>query len=353
MHPSARPYPQTASARPRGAVGSEAASRHAGRVGRRVLALALLACASLSSHAQSIWPERPVRLVVPFPAGGTVDLVARVVAQNVAPTLRQPVVVENRAGGAGSIGADAVARATPDGHLLLMGTASTHGTNPAVQKALPYDAVKSFAPVALVASTPYILVAHPDLPAKSVAELLALARAQPGRIDYGSYGNGSSNHLATELVRAITGIDVVHVPYKGGAPALAALLAGEVKFMFDVFTTSESAIRAGKLRLLAVAAPRRARLAPDVPTLAEAGIAGAESGTFFGIFAPAGTPREIVERLNAAINRAVVSPEVAERLAALGAEGEPGPPEALGRLVAIEVARWTRLVRERDLRFEP
>ena len=305
-----------------------------------------------SACAQS-YPERPVRMVVPFPAGGTVDAVARSIAQKLAEALRQPFVVENRAGGAGSIGSEAVARAAPDGYTLLMGTASTHGSNPAVQKALPYDAVRDFAPVVLVASTPYILVVHPSVPANTLAELLALARAQPGRLNYGSYGAGSSNHLASELFRALTGVDIVHVPYKGGAPALADLLAGQVQMMFDVFTTSGPQLRSGKLRLLGVGAARRSTLAPDAPTLAEAGVSGFEAGTFFGLFAPAATPRQLVARLNEEANRALLAPDLRERLAAAGAEPGGGSPEQLGQAVATEVAKWTRLVRERNLRFDP
>ena len=299
------------------------------------------------------YPERAVRLIVPFPAGGTVDAVARGIAQKLSEALRQPVVVENRAGGAGSIGSEAVARAAPDGHVLLMGTASTHGSNPVVQKALPYDAQRDFVPVILVASTPYILVVHPSVQASTVAELVALARAQPGRLNYGSYGAGSSNHLATELFRALTGVDVVHVPYKGGAPAMADLLAGQVQMMFDVFTTSGPQVRSGKLRLLGVGAARRSTQAPEVPTLAEAGVPGFEAGTFFGLFAPAATPRQVVQRLNEETNRALLVPEMRERLLAAGAEPGGGSPEQLGQAVTAEVAKWTRLVRERNLRFDP
>ena len=305
------------------------------------------------AQAPQAYPERPVRLIVPFPAGGTVDAVARSLAQQLAGALKQAVVVENRGGGAGSIGAEAVARAAPDGYTLLLGTASTHGSNPAVQKALPYDAMRDFAPVVLVASTPYILVVHPSVPANTVAELLALARAQPGRLNYGSYGAGSSNHLASELFRALTGVDIVHVPYKGGAPALADLLAGQVQMMFDVFTTSAPQLRTGKLRLLGVGAARRSTLAPAAPTLAEAGVPGFEAGTFFGLFAPAATPRLVVARLNEETNRALIVPEMRERLAAAGAEAGGGAPEQLGQAVAAEVAKWTRLVRERNLRFDP
>ena len=310
------------------------------------------ALAPLPAAAQS-YPERAIRLIVPFPAGGTVDSIARTLARELAEALRQPVLVENRAGGAGSIGSEAVAKAAPDGYTLLMGTASTHGTNPAVQKSLPYDPVKDFAPVALVATTPYILVVNPSVPAATTAEFLALVREQPGKLNYGSYGNGSSNHLATELFRSITGADIVHVPYKGGAPAMTDLLAGQVQLMFDVFTTSSPHLRSGKLKLLGVGTVRRSALAPDTPTLAEAGVVGFEASTFFGVFAPAGTPRPIIERLNGEINRALGAADVKERLSAAGADPGGGTPEQLGQLVAAEVAKWTRLVRDRNLRFDP
>ena len=316
-------------------------------------AAALLATfAAIGTAFAQSYPERPIRLIVPFPAGGTVDAIARTLAQKLTEPLKQPVVVENRSGGAGSIGSDAVAKAAPDGYLLLIGTASTHGTNPVVQKALPYDPVRDFAPVALVGSTPYILVVNANVPANSLPELLAAARAKPGVLNYGSYGSGSSNHLATELFRALSGADIVHVPYKGGAPALAGLLAGEVQMMFDVFTTSGPQIRAGKLKLLGVGAARRSTLAPDAPTLAEAGLDGYEASTFFGLFAPPATPRAIVDRLNAEVNRAIRAPDVRERFTAVGAEPGGGTPEVLGITVTAEVAKWTKLVRERNLRFE-
>jgi tripartite-type tricarboxylate transporter receptor subunit TctC len=316
-------------------------------------AVALHAALAPAPAAAQSYPERPIRLIVPFPAGGTVDAIARTLARELAEALRQPVVVENRAGGAGSIGSEAVAKATPDGYTLLMGTASTHGTNPAVQKSLPYDPVKDFTPVALVATTPYILVVNPSVPAATTAELLALVRARPGKLNYGSYGNGSSNHLATELFRSITGADIVHVPYKGGAPAMTDLLAGQVQLMFEVFTTSSPHLRSGKLKLLGVGTVRRSALAPDTPTLAEAGVVGFEASTFFGVFAPAGTPRPIIERLNGEINRALGAADVKERLSAAGADPGGGTPEQLGQLVAAEVAKWTRLVRDRNLRFDP
>ncbi len=312
----------------------------------------LLALAAAGAFAQSAYPEKPVRLVVPFPPGGTVDLIARMIAERLGAGLGQPVVIDNRAGAGGAIGAEAVARAAPDGYSLLMGTGSTHGTNPAVNKKLPYDPVKDFTPIVMLARTPYILVAHPSVAAQSVRELAALARAQPGKINFASYGPGSSNHLASELFKAMAGIDLVHVPYKGAAPAVAAIVAGEVQVMFDVVGTSGQHIKAGKLKLLGVGSPRRSSVAPESPTLAESGIAGFDAGTFFALFAPAGTPRAIVERLHREVVKVLGMTDVIERLVAMGNEIAGGPPEALGEAVSQEVAKWQRLVRERNLVFE-
>jgi tripartite-type tricarboxylate transporter receptor subunit TctC len=301
------------------------------------------------------WPERPIRLVVPFPAGGAVDIVARLVMQRLAelPALRaQAVVVENRAGASGSIGSEGVARASPDGYTLLLGTGSTHGTNPAVMARLPYDPIEDFAPVILMANTPYLLLVHPSVPARSLPELLALARAQPGRLHYASYGPGSSNHLATERLRALTGVDLVHVPYKGGAPAVAALVAGEIQMLLDVWVSSGPHVRAGRLRLLATAADQRASSAPDTPTFTEAGLAGFQAGTFYGVFAPAGTPAERVALLNRAINQVIAEPETRQRLLAQGAEPLGGAPGLLSARVRDEVLTWRALVKDRRLSFD-
>ncbi len=314
--------------------------------------LFLLMLATAGVFAQGAYPERPVRLVVPFPPGGTVDLIARLIAERLGPGLGQPVVIDNRAGAGGAIGAEAVARAAPDGYSLLLGTGSTHGTNPAVNKKLPYDPVKDFTPIVMLARTPYILVAHPAVPAQSVREFVAFARAQPGKINFASYGPGSSNHLASELFKAMAAIDLVHVPYKGAAPAVTAIVAGEVQVMFDVVGTSGQHIKAGKLKLLGIGSLRRSSVAPESPTLAESGIAGFDAGTFFALFAPAGTPRPIVDRLNREGLKVLAVTEVGERLAAMGNEIGGGSPEALGEAVSQEVAKWQRLVRERNLLFE-
>jgi tripartite-type tricarboxylate transporter receptor subunit TctC len=317
---------------------------------RRIALLAALFFSG-AALAQS-FPDRALRLIVPFPAGGTVDAVARIAAQRLSDSVKQPVVVDNRAGAGGSLGAEAVAKAAPDGYTLLMGTGSTHGTNPSVLKSLPYDPVRDFAPVSLLGTSPYILVVNAGVPASSVAELLALARAQPGKLNFGSYGSGSSNHLATELFRAMTGASIVHVPYKGAAPAITALLSGEVQLMFDVVGTSMPHIRSGKFKLLGTGAAARPSLLPDTPTMGEAGVKGYEAGTFFAIFAPTGTPQAVITTLNRELVRAVTQPEVRERLTALGVEVVGSTPAQLGEAVAAEVRKWAQLVRERNLKFD-
>ncbi len=286
----------------------------------RLVLSCLLALAMSRAIAQGGYPDRPLRLIVPFPPGGTVDLIARIVAERIAPGLGQTVVVDNRAGAGGAIGADAVARAAPDGYTILQGTGSTHGTNPAVNKKLPYDPIKDFDPIVMIARTPYILVAHPAIAANTVRELVALAKAQPRKINFASYGSGSSNHLAAELFKAMAGIDLVHVPYKGTAPAVAAIVAGEVQVIFDVVGTSGQHIKAGKMKLLGVGSPQRSPVAPDAPTLAESGVTGFDAGTFFGLFAPAGTPRAIVDRLNREVVKVLAMPAERERLVMLGQE---------------------------------
>ena len=286
----------------------------------RLVLSCLLALAMSRAIAQGGYPDRPLRLIVPFPPGGTVDLIARIVAERIAPGLGQTVVVDNRAGAGGAIGADAVARAAPDGYTILQGTGSTHGTNPAVNKKLPYDPIKDIDPIVMIARTPYILVAHPAIAANTVRELVALAKAQPRKINFASYGSGSSNHLAAELFKAMAGIDLVHVPYKGAAPAVAAIVAGEVQVIFDVVGTSGQHIKAGKMKLLGVGSPQRSPVAPDAPTLAESGVTGFDAGTFFGLFAPAATPRAIVDRLNREVVKVLAMPAERERLVMMGQE---------------------------------
>ncbi len=310
--------------------------------------LAALGCASALAQPS---PAKPVRIVNTFPAGGSGDAVIRVVFEKVGAALGQPFVQETRTGAGGSIGTEVVAKAAPDGYTLVLGTASTFGTNSATMAKLPYDAVRDFTPVVMIASTPYLLLAHPSVPAQSAAQFVAYAKANPGKLNYGSFGNASSNQLAYELFKLRAGIDVVHVPYKGGAPLITALLGGEIQSSMDVYATARAHIAAGKFRLLGVASAKRFSLLPDTPTLAEQGYP-VEGGTFFAILGPAKMPRPVVEVLNREVNRALQLPDVRERLTALGTEIAGGTPEALGETVRREVEKWTRVVKDSGLRFE-
>ena len=312
---------------------------------------ALLCLVAAQCVLAQTYPDRAVRVINTFPAGGSGDTVIRVVFERVATALGQPFLAEARTGAAGSIGTEYVAKSAPDGHTLLLGTASTFGSNSATQKNLPYDPVRDFTPIVMMASTPYLLLVHPSVPATNLADLISHAKANPGRLNYGSFGNGSSNHLAYELLRQTTGIDMVHVPYKGGAPLIAALLAGEVQSSLDVYATAMPQVKAGKFRLLGVASAKRFSLLPDTPTLAEQGYA-VEGGTFFALLGPAKLPAGIVASMNREVNRAIALPEVRERLAGLGAEVVGGSPEALAAAIDSEVGRWRRLVADRQLKFD-
>lgn len=298
------------------------------------------------------YPAKPVRLVVPFAPGGGVDIIGRLSAESVSKGLGQPMVVENRGGAGGALGAEGVARAAPDGYTLLIGTASTHGTSAAVNRKLPYDPVKDFAPVILFGTAPGVLVVSPAAGINSAADLVVAAKAQPGKLNFGSYGPGSYNHLATELLRAMAGIDVVHVPYKGSAPALSDLIGGRLQFMIDTYTTSAPHAAAGRIRIIGVTSERRASFAPDLPTLAESGVAGYTVESFYAIFAPTGTPRAVVEQLNRGFNAALRQTELRSRLTSLGVEPVGGAPEVLGQRVAKEVRTWSQLVRDQGLKFD-
>jgi tripartite-type tricarboxylate transporter receptor subunit TctC len=292
-----------------------------------------------------------VRVVNTFPAGGSGDAVLHIVFEKVGAALGQPFVVDTRTGAAGAIGTSNIANSPPDGYSLLLGTASTFGTNSATQKNLPYDPVRDFTPVVMIATTPYLLLVHPSVPATSLAEFLSHARANADKLNYSSFGLGSSNHLAFELLRQSSGLDIVHVPYKGGAPLITALSAGEVQASMDVYATAYPHVRAGKFKLLGVASAKRFGLLPDAPTLAEQGHA-VEGGTFFALLGPAKLPAPVVETLNREVNRALQAPDVRERLAALGAEAVGGTPDQLAGTIARELQKWAQLVRARNLKFD-
>ncbi|MEO7133302.1 MAG: tripartite tricarboxylate transporter substrate binding protein [Vicinamibacterales bacterium] len=299
----------------------------------------------LQAIAQN-YPNKPVRLVVPFPAGGTTDLLARAMAQKLSDALGQQFVVDNRPGAGGNIGADIVAKSPPDGYTLLMGTVGTHAINPGLYAKMPYDHVKDFAPVVLVAGVPNVLVVNPGLPVKTVAELIKAAKDQPGSINFASSGNGTSIHLSGELFKAMTGVQMAHVPYKGSAPALTDLIGGQVQIMFDNLPSALPQIKAGKLRAVAVTSTKRAPALPDLPTIAESGIPGFEASSWFGILAPAGTSRDIVQRINAEANKALQAAEMKDKLLAQGAEAAGNSPEYFADYIRSETTKWAKVVKD-------
>jgi tripartite-type tricarboxylate transporter receptor subunit TctC len=322
---------------------------------RTALALPLLALLALPAlaRAQPAWPDRPIRLIVPTLGGaGTADTLARIVAQELEKRLGQRVLVENRAGANGNIGAAAAARSPPDGTTFLWGWAGTLATNPALYRELPFDPVKDFDPVALVGNVPNILVVNKSLGPKSLAEFTALARAEPGRLHFGSTGNGSSMHLAGELYRQSTETDLVHVPYSGPAPAVTDLLSGRIQLMFNLVTGAMPQIRAGEVVPIALLSDRRVPQLPEVPTTAELGLPGLVFGTWFGVLAPHGTAPAIIARSNAAVNEVLADPAARQRLGDAGMEVYGGPPERLATHLAAELRRHAEIVRRSGARLD-
>jgi tripartite-type tricarboxylate transporter receptor subunit TctC len=318
---------------------------------RRAFLAAALALFAGGALAQA-YPSKPIRLIVPFTPGGSTDILARAIGQKLAEAFGQQVVVENRPGAGGSIGAEAAARAAPDGYTLLMGHIGTLAVNPSLYPKLGYDPLKSFVPVAWVARVTNVLVVNPSVPAGNVQELVKLARDQPGRLRYGSGGNGSAAHLAMEYFKLQTQTDIVHVPYKGTAPAVTDLLGGQVEVMMSGAPALMPHVRAGKLRALGVSNPQRVESFADLPTIAEAGVSGFEAIQWYGLVAPAGTPEPVIARLNAEVNRALLTPELKTRLIAEGAEAAPATPQAFGAFIAAEIERWRPVIQRAGLRAE-
>jgi len=313
--------------------------------GRRLATAAALAAAAVPALAQS-WPAKPVRIVVPYPPGGPVDISARLLAPKLQEAFGQPFIVENKPGAGGNIGADFVAKSAPDGYTIGMGAIATHAINPALMANVPYDPVRDFRHLALVVQVPNVLVVNNDLPAKSVAELIALARAQPGKLDFASGSTGSTGHLAGELFKQMTGTYMVHIPYKGAPPAVADLLAGRVHLMFDNLASALPNVRAGKLRALAVTTLKRSSALPDVPTLDESGLKGFDMKTWWGLMGPAQMPADIAQRLAAEILRAMDAPDVREKLRAMGMEGSSvRTPEQFTAFVDSERRLYAQLVK--------
>ena len=312
-------------------------------------ALLLLWFVAAGAAAQT-FPSKPVRWIVPFPPGGATDIIARIVAAKMSEAWKEPVVVENRAGAAGAIGSDAVARAAPDGHTILMGTTSTHAVGPAINSRLPYNHLTDFAPVTLVATFPNVLVAHPAT-ADSLQDLIAKLKANPGKYNFGSSGAGSSTHLAGELFKLQTQTDINHIPYKGTGPLLNDLMAGHVAFAFDQVTAVMSAVSAGKMKALGVASRERSAALPGVPAIAEV-LPGFEATAWVGIFAPAKTPAEVVSRIQGETARIVALPDIAKRLNELGATPVANPPAAFADFVKQDTEKWKNLVATAKIRVE-
>ena len=313
-----------------------------------IAALSLALCAG--GAAAQTYPAKPVRIVVTFPTGGAPDILSRIFSEKA--QLGQPVVVENVPGAGGNIGAERVAKAAPDGYTIVMGTVGTHSINGALYAKMPYDMVKDFTPVSLVASTPNLLVVNNDLPVRSVQDLIAYGRANPNKLSFGSPGIGSSVHVSGELFKSMTGVQMTHIPYKGRQMAIPDLIGGQIQLMFDNMPSALPMAREGKIRAVAQTSAKRSAAAPDIPTVAESGLPGFEATSWFALFAPAGTPREVVARLNAEVLRVFRLPEVQDRLKQLGLDAVLSSPEELARYQQGEIAKWAKVVKDSGAKAE-
>lgn len=319
---------------------------------RRLLAFSLFAAPLARTAFAQAWPDRPIRIVVPFPAGaGVLDIMARLLSAHLGPALGQQIIIDNRPGAGGTIGADVVAKAPPDGYTMLMGNPSLV-VNPFLMAKMPYDPMTDFIPLTLVNTAPLLLVAHPSLPANSVAELIALAKAKPGQLNYGSGGVGSTPFLATELFRSMANIDVTHVPYRGGAPALADLVGGQLSFMIENMPGTLPMVKSGKLKALGVTTDHRAALAPEIPTIAESGLPGYEVVGWNGLFLAKDTPPAIAGKLYDEVAKALKSADVKEQMAALGAEPGGNTPAEFTAFVRAESARWGKIIQDKGIKPE-
>ncbi len=304
---------------------------------------AALASVAISAYAQ--YPNKPIKMVVPFLAGGTTDILARAMAAELQKAFGQAVVVENKAGAGGNIGADFVAKSAPDGYTLLMGTVGTHGINVSLYPKMPYDAVKDFAPVSLVAAVPNVLVAAPSFPVNSVKELIDAAKKDPNKITFASSGAGTSIHLSGELFKQLAGVQMTHIPYKGSSAAIPDVMSGQVNVMFDNAPTVMPQIRGGKLKAIAVTTSKRSPALPNTPTIAEMGLPGYEASSWFGVLAPAGTPKDIVDKLSQAISKSLQTAEIRERLASQGADAVGNTPEQFAAHIKSEIEKWAKVVK--------
>jgi tripartite-type tricarboxylate transporter receptor subunit TctC len=307
--------------------------------------------APLAHPQPASYPAKPVKIIVPVPPGGGVDILARAIGQKLSEAFKVPFIPENKPGASAAVGTDLLAKSPPDGYTLMMAY-TAHATNPFLNPNLPYDTEKDFAAVALVGYIPLVLVVNPAVPANSVTELIALAKAKPGQLSFASGGAGAGAHLSGELFRSLAGVDVTHVPYKGNAPALVDLLGGQVTMMFDTVNTAMPHVKTGKLKLLATTTARRSSMAPDVPTMIESGLPGFEVSAWYAVLAPAKTPREVIARLNAEINKALADPEMKARFAAQGVEFVGGTPEQADAFVRSESARWGKVIKATGMKAD-
>lgn len=327
---------------------------HINKLSRIVgIALASLALTSpwFAQAQTSTYPEKPVRFLVPYPPGGGTDVVARIVQERFQAALGQPVLIENKGGAGGSLGTEVVAHAAADGYTVLF-TLSSHTINPAIFTKLSFDTIKDFEPVGTVASLPQILVANPQVPVNTLAELIALAKAKPDMLAYASVGNGSPGHLAGELFKLRTGTQMTHIPYRGGGPAVTDVVAGQVPLLWVSIPAAAQFVKAGKLKALGVSTLKRSAAFPDVPTIQESGIADFEVDSWYAMFVPASTPKPVIEKLNRALNTVLADPVVREKLLAQGAESVGGKPEALAKTVAAELPKWAKLVKDANIKAE-
>jgi len=316
-----------------------------------VLAIACTACGAPALAADG-YPAKAIRMVVPFPAGGTSDIMGRIAGQKITEATGQQVIIDNRAGAGGNIGTEMVAKAAPDGYTLLTDPGSTLTIHPSLYSKLPFDTLKDFAPVTIIAAVPNLLVVHPSLPVRNVKELIALAKARPGQLNYASTGAGQSTHMSMELFKVTAGIEMTHIPYKGSSPALTDLLAGQVPVMFDNMPSSLPHVKADKLRALAVSTLKRSPVLPALATVAESGLPGFEVSVWFGVLAPAGTPREVVARLNAILVKALVNPDMRERLAGQGAEPVGNTPEEFTAQMQRDIVKWAKVVKSAGIKLD-
>ena len=319
---------------------------------RRAIGVGIASLAAMSgvARAQSAYPARPVKLVVPFAAGGTTTILARLLAERMGQNMGQPFVVDNRPGAGGNVGMDLVAKAEPDGYTILMGPIGL-AINPALYARMPFDPIRSLAPIGLYAGVPNLLVVHPSVPAASVKELIAHARANPGKLNYASNGNGTSSHLAAEMLKTAAGVDITHVPYKGGAPAMQDLIGGQVSMLFDQMPAVLPQVQGGRVRALGVSSAKRSAAAPDVPAIAES-VPGFDMTVWFGLLAPAGTPKEVITRLNAEMLKVLKDPAFQTQLAGMGVTPMPSSPDEFSTFLRNETVRWGKVVKDSGAKLD-